>query len=90
MATLAVEIVVPFVWAGAAVLVGGTTWIISTATKTGIGDIVERKLQPVRDLLEKHNERFESIDDDHSEEKSRREREVIRLWNAIDDIRRER
>lgn len=90
MASLAVEYLVPFVWAGAAVLVGGTTWIISTATKTGIGDIVKRELQPVRDILAKHEERFETIDDDVSTEKSRKEREYDRLWNAIDDIRRER
>lgn len=80
-----------FEWAAAAVIVAGISWVLSTATKTGIGDIVEKKLHlvlhPLHKQLEKQEKMIEGIGTGLDDANRRGDQEHLRLWNAIDELR---
>ena len=77
----------PFVWAAAAAVVAGVTWVVTTATRSGVGDIVERKLHPILERLGKQDEMMQSIDQGLNDLSRQKDMENLRLWNAIDELR---
>lgn len=88
MLAVAVDLASPFIWAGAVAVVGGIVWLLTTATKAGIGDVVEGKLDPLHKTLEKQVEMIEGIEKGLDDQQRRMDREHGRIWDAIDDLRR--
>lgn len=87
MLAVAVDLASPFIWAGAVVVVAAVSWVLSTATKAGIGDIVERKLHPLHKQMEKQERMIQSIDDGLGDMERRKNEEHLRIWTAIDRLR---
>jgi len=89
---LAYDFASPFIWAGAVAFVALLTWILQTAFKSGIGDIVAREVQPLHTRLEKHLEdeerALERIDEQLTRINDRNVGEHDRIWDAIEDLRR--
>jgi len=88
MLAVAVDLASPFIWAGAVAVVAGIVWLLTTATKAGIGDVVEGKLDPLHKTLEKQVEMIEGIEKGLDDQQRRMDREHSRIWDAIDDLRR--
>lgn len=77
----ALDIATPFVWAGAAALVAGVVWILSTATKAGIAEVVRPLIEPMHARLSEH------LDTEEEELRAIHAR-LTRLEDGLDELRR--
>jgi hypothetical protein len=82
---VATDIAAPFIWAGAAVAIGGVATLLISGTRAGIGDVVDAKLKPLWSRIKHHDRTLKHHDHRLTEVERHIKQEPLHIVRPADE-----